>query len=195
MSNISRRSFLKDAGVAALAVATAGVLAGCSDQETPDTGAKREVKLRYLSRKAGKVFGDVVIKVPALATTVSYATILANKPAAAEGYDIVDPDKGKDKDIDPQGVVTINMDKTKAPQMLVYIDYKLADNSDVRDVAATEVGAVPFVYVDVGTAKIDTSDLLANSENYEVTEWLGTAKVENGLVENGHATVYIKSKN
>ena len=35
MSNISRRSFLKGAGVAALAVAAAGVLAGCSDKETP----------------------------------------------------------------------------------------------------------------------------------------------------------------
>ena len=30
MSNISRRKFLKGAGVAALAVAAAGVLAGCS---------------------------------------------------------------------------------------------------------------------------------------------------------------------
>ena len=49
MSNISRRSFLKGAGVAALAVAAAGVLAGCSDKETPDTGAKRDVKLKYLS--------------------------------------------------------------------------------------------------------------------------------------------------
>lgn len=40
MSNISRRKFLKGAGVAALAVAAAGVLAGCSDQSTPDTGQK-----------------------------------------------------------------------------------------------------------------------------------------------------------
>lgn len=91
MSNISRRSFLKGAGVAALAVAAAGVLAGCSDKETPDTGAKRDVKLKYLSTSAGKVFGDVVIQVPALATTVSFATIQANKPAAAEGYDLLSP--------------------------------------------------------------------------------------------------------
>ena len=89
MSNISRRSFLKGAGVAALAVAAAGVLAGCSDKETPDTGAKRDVKLKYLSTSAGKIFGDVVIQVPALATTVSFATIQANKPAAAEGYDFI----------------------------------------------------------------------------------------------------------
>lgn len=101
MSNISRRSFLKGAGVAALAVAAAGVLAGCSDKETPDTGAKRDVKLKYLSTSAGKVFGDVVIQVPALATTVSFATIQANKPAAAEGYDFISTEDGK---IDDKGI-------------------------------------------------------------------------------------------
>ena len=35
MSNISRRKFLKGAGVAALAVAAAGVLAGCSKDDVP----------------------------------------------------------------------------------------------------------------------------------------------------------------
>ena len=60
MSNISRRSFLKGAGVAALAVAAAGVLAGCSDKETPDTGAKRDVKLKYGNADSGgkKQFND-----------------------------------------------------------------------------------------------------------------------------------------
>ena len=33
MSNISRRQFLKGAGVATLAVAAAGVLAGCSKED------------------------------------------------------------------------------------------------------------------------------------------------------------------
>ena len=41
-----------------------------------------------------KVFGDVVIQVPALATTVSFATIQANKPAAAEGYDFISTEDG-----------------------------------------------------------------------------------------------------
>ena len=35
MSNISRRQFLKSAGVATLAVAAAGVLAGCSKEDIP----------------------------------------------------------------------------------------------------------------------------------------------------------------
>ena len=40
MSNISRRKFLKGAGVAALAVAAAGVLAGCSNNDIPVTPNK-----------------------------------------------------------------------------------------------------------------------------------------------------------
>ena len=45
MSNISRRQFLKGAGVATLAVAAAGVLAGCSnvpDKPTPGVPDKTE---------------------------------------------------------------------------------------------------------------------------------------------------------
>ena len=43
MSNISRRKFLKGAGVAVLAVAASGVLAGCSkDPVVPATDAKLE---------------------------------------------------------------------------------------------------------------------------------------------------------
>lgn len=43
MSNISRREFLKGAGVAVLAVAASGVLAGCSkDPVVPATDAKLE---------------------------------------------------------------------------------------------------------------------------------------------------------
>ena len=42
MSNISRRKFLKGAGVAALAVAASGVLAGCSKNDIPVTPNKPE---------------------------------------------------------------------------------------------------------------------------------------------------------
>ena len=53
MSNISRRKFLKGAGVAALAVAAAGVLAGCSGNkipgtEVPDVPEVTSVDLRVL---------------------------------------------------------------------------------------------------------------------------------------------------
>ena len=45
MSNISRRQFLKGAGVATLAVAAAGVLAGCSN--VPDKAALATMPPRF----------------------------------------------------------------------------------------------------------------------------------------------------
>lgn len=69
--------------------------------------------MKYLSTSAGEVFGDVIIQVPALATTVSFATILANKPAAAEGYDFISTEDGK---IDDKGIVTINMARSSLPR-------------------------------------------------------------------------------
>ena len=108
MSNISRRKFLKGAGVAALAVAAAGVLAGCSDQSTPDTGKKRPIKLKYMVTKVESIVRDVTIEVPALAETVTFATIQANVPADLKDYEF---DSIEDKKIPANGVVVIKMHK------------------------------------------------------------------------------------
>ena len=197
MSNISRRSFLKGAGVAALAVAAAGVLAGCSDKETPDTGAKREVKLKYLSTSDGKVFGDVAIQVPALADTVSFATILQNKPAAAEGYDFVSTE---DKAIDAQGIVTINMVKKQAPKDEVQIKYMLVDYGTATEMNATDSklnGAKLKVFVAPGTTKIDTEGLLPTTSALAICDATHMPTIEglvNGAVANGIATVYVYAK-
>ena len=122
MSNISRRKFLKGAGVAALAVAAAGVLAGCSDQSTPDTGKKRPIKLKYMVTTQGEsIVKDVPIEVPALADTVTFATIQANVPADLKDYEF---DSTEDKKI-IDGVVVIKMHKKAAakPQKKVTIEY------------------------------------------------------------------------
>lgn len=49
MSNISRRKFLKGAGVAALAVAAAGVLTGCSGNDAPAVpGVTKKVTVIFM---------------------------------------------------------------------------------------------------------------------------------------------------
>lgn len=197
MSNISRRSFLKGAGVAALAVAAAGVLTGCSDHETPDTGAKREVKLKYLSTSDSKVFGDVAIQVPALADTVSFATILQNKPAAAEGYDFVSTE---DVAIPANGTVTINMVKKQAPKDEVQIKYMLVDYGTATEMNATDSkldGAKLKVSVAPGTTKIDTESLLPATSTLAICDAAHMPTIEglvNGAVANGIATVYVYAK-
>lgn len=48
MSNkISRRSFMKGAGTAALAVAAAGVLAGCSNDSVIESVEKKEIRVVF----------------------------------------------------------------------------------------------------------------------------------------------------
>ena len=76
MSNISRRQFLKGAGVAALAVAATGVLAGCSKEDTPDKpvipNVTKEVKVIFICNgaTAGKD-GSVVVDKDAKTVPVS----------------------------------------------------------------------------------------------------------------------------
>ena len=114
MSNISRRKFLKGAGVAALAVAAAGVLAGCSDQSTPDTGKKRPITLKYMVTKGASIVKEVPYSVPALAETVTFATIRANVPADLKDCEF---DSTEDKKIPADGVVVIKMYKKAAESL------------------------------------------------------------------------------
>ena len=113
MSKISRRNFIKGAGVAALAVAAAGVLAGCSgstsvpDKTTPGVPDKT-VHINYLIG-VQTVNGTLVdISVNGLATYVTYETIKANIPAdAAADYDCAK----KNYDIEKDGTVTVKLQK------------------------------------------------------------------------------------
>ena len=73
MSNISRRKFLKGAGVAALAVAAAGVLTGCSGNDAPAVpGVTKKVTVIFMCNgaTAGKD-GSVVVNEDAKTVLVS----------------------------------------------------------------------------------------------------------------------------
>lgn len=195
MSNISRRKFLKGAGVAALAVAAAGVLAGCSDQSTPDTGKKRPIKLKYMVTTQGEsIVKDVPIEVPALADTVTFATIQANVPAELKDYEF---DSTEDKKI-IDGVVVIKMHKKAAakPQKKVTIEYVYGTGApDDAKFTPTSLN----VDVDAKYLTQDQLDSLVDkSGKYRVlnaTELIGFGGMtQNGIIEGDKATVYITEK-
>ena len=194
MSNISRRKFLKGAGVAALAVAAAGVLAGCSDQSTPDTGKKRPIKLKYMvTTKGESIVKDVPIEVPALADTVTFATIQANVPADLKDYEF---DSTEDKKI-IDGVVVIKMHKKAAakPTKKVTIKYTTG-TSEIK-------GGTDFMFYELEVDENATAltqkqlDSLANENGkYKVlnaTELFG-GMTQNGIIKDGVATVYVALK-
>ena len=193
MSNISRRKFLKGAGVAALAVAAAGVLAGCSDQSTPDTGKKRTIKLKYMVTKGESIVKDVPIEVPALADTVTFATIQENVPAELKDYEF---DSTEDKKI-IDGVVVIKMHKKAAakPQKKVTIKYTTGTD-EIK-------GGTDFMFYELEVDENATAltqkqlDSLANKNGkYKVlnaTELFG-GMTQNGIIKDGVATVYVALK-
>lgn len=83
MSNISRRKFLKGAGVAALAVAAAGVLAGCSKDDVPvipEVTAK-DITVKFVDR-SGKVVDTTVVENVKLTQKI----MNSNDVKAPEGY-------------------------------------------------------------------------------------------------------------
>ena len=128
---------------------------------------------------------------------MSFATIQAKKPAAAEGYDFVSTE---DKAIPADGTVVINMVVKQAPKVEVQIKYMLVDFGTATEMNATDSkldGAKLKVSVDPGTAKIDTADLLPATSTLAICDAAHMPTIEglvNGAVEGNIATVYVYKK-
>ena len=189
MSNISRRKFLKGAGVAALAVAAAGVLAGCSDQSTPDISEKKKkVTLKYYSRSEGKIFGSVDIEVGVLVDSISYTTIQEKKPADTKDFYIVNT---TDYKIPADGTVWINMNmnETAKPQIITIKYMAILGTSAPQEVpATTSWNWTKTVKVYGGGDVIDLDDVNLDG-GYKIAD---VRDVVNGKIdEHNVATVYV----
>lgn len=193
MSNISRRKFLKGAGVAALAVAAAGVLAGCSDQSTPSTGNDRPITLKYMVTKGASIVKEVPYSVPALAETVSFKTIQDNVPADLKDYEF---DSTEDKKI-IDGVVVIKMHKKAAAKPMKKVTIKYTTGTSEIE------GGTDFMFYELEVDENATAltqkqlDSLVNENGkYRVlnaTELFG-GMTQNGIIKDGVATVYVALK-
>jgi hypothetical protein len=186
MSNISRRKFLKGAGVA---VAAAGVLTGCSDQSTPDVSdKKKKVTLKYYSRSEGKVFGSVDIEVGVLVDSISYTTIQEKKPADTKDFYIVDT---TDYKIPADGTVWINMNmnETAKPQIITIKYMAILGTGAPQEVpATTSWNWTKTVKVYGGGDVIDLDDVKLDG-GYKIAD---VRDVVNGKIdEHNVATVYV----
>ena len=192
MSNISRRKFLKGAGVAALAVAAAGVLAGCSgstsvpDKTTPGVPDKT-VHINYLIG-VQTVNGTLVdISVNGLATYVTYETIKANIPAnAAADYDCAK----KNYDIEKDGTVTVKLQKKASAKPTKTVEIRYYNGT-------TEVGGTDLIYsldVDEEATVVNLSKLGLEKTGYKLADG-----VESGIIKaegkKFYADVYVEAKN
>ena len=187
MSNISRRKFLKGAGVAALAVAAAGVLAGCSDKDTPDTGKKLPITLHYY---CGEVTADVDYEVNAGVTEVSFDTIVAKTPEKFKDYRPVV--KGNHKI--ESGVVKIEMEKNATADDThdVNVEYWVKKGTGDEKLNGTDLPSnTKFTVenVDVNADTINTDGLLPSTSEYQPVD--KTAKIEREGTK-VYAKVYVK---
>lgn len=188
MSNISRRKFLKGAGVAALAVAAAGVLAGCSNvPDKPTPGVPDKTVHIYYMIGVQPVNGEPVeISVNGLATYVTYETIHANIPAnAAADYDCAK----KNYDIEKDGTVTVKLQKKASakPTKTVEIRYYEGTNP---------VGGTELIYsldVDEEATVVNLSKLGLEKTSYKLAE-----NEANGIIKTEgkkfYAEVYVQEK-
>ena len=188
MSNISRRKFLKGAGVAALAVAAAGVLAGCSNvPDKPTPGVPDKTVHIYYMIGVQPVNGEPVeISVNGLATYVTYETIKANIPAnAAADYDCAK----KNYDIEKDGTVTVKLQKKASakPTKTVEIRYYEGTNP---------VGGTELIYsldVDEEATVVNLSKLGLEKTGYKLAE-----NEANGIIKTEgkkfYAEVYVQEK-
>lgn len=193
MSNISRRKFLKGAGVAALAVAAAGVLTGCSgstdvpDKPTPGVPDKT-VRVYYMINVQPVNGEPVEITVNGLATYVTYETIQKNIPAdVAADYDCAK----KNYNIEKDGTVTVVLQK-KAPakpnKKPVEIKYYMG---------TMEVGGTELIYsldVDEEATVVNLSKLELEKTDYKLDD-----SVESGIIRKAddgtfYAEVYVQKK-
>ena len=115
MSNISRRKFLKGAGVAALAVAAAGVLAGCSGNDVPAVPGvtTRPVTVIFMKDEGNGVTNVVgeTAKIDVLKTENSVKVADIDKKLLPEGYHLEHE----------KAVVEIRKDASKGEHIIVFV--------------------------------------------------------------------------
>ena len=134
MSNISRRKFLKGAGVAALAVAAAGVLAGCSGNDVPAVPGvtTRPVTVIFMKDEGdGKtnVVGETA-KIDVLKTENSVKVADIDKKLLPEGYHLENEN----------AVVEVRKDDSKGEYIIVFVtDVTMTPTKKTIDVKLLEL--------------------------------------------------------
>ena len=182
MSNISRRKFLKGAGVAALAVAAAGVLTGCGNSNgnkvTPTpTPTTKPVQVKYVLGDFVTVVGSQTINVDI--TKLTNPTISSGELTLPEelqkDYSIVAGNYPINKGTDGEYSMMVIVRETKG---LVPVVFYVKNGFTGAETDVTEqVLKGRKVLVDADATTVDVSDVqLPDDCGYKIMD--NTAKVE-----------------
>lgn len=189
MSNISRRKFLKGAGVAALAVAAAGVLAGCSNvPDKPTPGVPDKTVHIYYMIGVQPVNGEPVdITVNGLATYVTYETIHANIPAnVAADYDCAK----KNYDIEKDGTVTVKLQKKASAKPTKTVEIRYYEGT--KPVGGTEL--IYSLDVDEEATVVNLSKLGLEKTDYKLVDGVNSGIIQKANDGKLYVEVYVQEK-
>lgn len=177
MSNISRRQFLKGAGVATLAVAAAGVLAGCSNGDAPVIPeVTKEVKVIFICNgaTAGKD-GSVVVKKDA--KTVLVSQIKAEQ--IPQGYTVESTGELKIQEIDGKECVLVTLKKIATTKPVTVAFYDTVNRTLLSTTMTITVASdAEFVY---------KTDLKESLPGYEIID-----NGKNQISENNRVVMSVK---
>lgn len=177
MSNISRRKFLKGAGVAALAVAAAGVLTGCSNGDAPVIPeVTKEVKVIFICNgaTAGKD-GSVVVKKDA--KTVLVSQIKAEQ--IPQGYTVESTGELKIQEIDGKECVLVTLKKIATTKPVTVAFYDTVNRALLSTTMTITVASdAEFVY---------KTDLKESLPGYEIID-----NGKNQISENNRVVMSVK---
>ena len=180
MSNISRRQFLKGAGVATLAVAAAGVLAGCSGPDVPDVpdvpGVTKKVTVIFMCNgaTAGKD-GSVVVNEDA--KTVLVSQIKAEQ--IPQGYTVESTGELKIQEIGGKECVLVTLKKIATTKPVTVAFYDTVNKAMLSTTMTINVASdAEFVY---------KTDLKESLPGYEIID-----NGKNQISENNRVVMSVK---
>lgn len=177
MSNISRRKFLKGAGVAALAVAAAGVLTGCSGNDAPAVpGVTKKVTVIFMCNgaTAGKD-GSVVVDEDA--KTVLVSQIKAEQ--IPQGYTVESTGELKIQEIGGKECVLVTLKKIATTKPVTVAFYDTVNRAMLSTTMTINVASdAEFVY---------KTDLKESLPGYEIID-----NGKNQISENNRVVMSVK---
>lgn len=139
MSNkISRRSFMKDAGTAALAVAAAGVLAGCSNDSVIESVEKKEIRVVFALSNGQTVGEYKTMKVAKDADGIDASQI--DKAIIPAGYSVVSTGNLTIENVAGKDTVTVIVKQDPTTKEITVKFYDMDKKTFLTETATITVG-------------------------------------------------------
>lgn len=139
MSNkISRRSFMKGAGTAALAVAAAGVLAGCSNDSVIESVEKKEIRVVFALSNGQTVGEYKTMKVAKDASGIDASQI--DKAIIPAGYSVVSTGNLTIENVAGKDTVTVIVKQDPTTKEITVKFYDMDKKTFLTETATITVG-------------------------------------------------------